>query len=176
MRRLLPALALLALVACTPATPPADTSGTSSSDARVMAGKGLLIRVEKTMTEDAQGIQHTKAVLHVSGVIEKDIDLGDIQGELFTVDPHTYPVYAEQENKPETIGVFTAWWAGQGEEITVKLHNGKLLVDHRYGDEQNTCTTPEQIAEVDLGGDVVVEFENLPDPTAKSSIAFCDTK
>lgn len=161
-------LATILLVACTPATPPADDGE------RVMEGTGIMIRVEKETTEDEQAVLHTKAILHVTGVAEQDIDLGDIQGELLYVDPATYPVYSEEENMPETVAIFTAWFAGQGEEIRVLLHNQELIVDHRYGDEQNTCTEYEEIARVALGRDVVVEWENLGETTPQSSIAFCN--
>ncbi len=168
MRKLFPLLTLTLLAACTPAA--TDTS-------RVMAGKGILIRVEKSVTEDAQATQHTKAILHVSGVATKDIDLGDVLGELVYVDPATYETYAEQENKPETLAVFTAWWAGQGEEIQVQLHNQNLIVTHQYGDEEGTCTKWEELARVPLGQDVAVEWENLGEPGVDhSSIDFCNQK
>lgn len=176
MKHILPLSALLLLVACAPVAP-GNTSGTSSDAARVMAGKGIMIRMEKIVTEDEQATTHTKATLHVTGVVEKDIDLGDILGDLVFVDPTTYPVYAEQELKPETIAIFTAWWAGQGEEIQVQMHEQNLIVMQRYGDEEGTCTEWKEIAKVPLGQDVVVEWEGVGESTVEaSSIAFCDKK
>ncbi len=73
------------------------------------------------------------------------------------------------------MAIFTAWWAGQGEEIQVQMHNQNLIVTHRYGDEQSVCTEWEEIARIPLGQDVVVEWEGVGEHTVEqSSIAFCN--
>jgi hypothetical protein len=149
---------------------------TQPNGERVMEGTGLMIRVEQNVTEDAQGVPHNKAKLVISGVANKEVDLGDIQGELQYVDPASYPVYAEQENLPETVGLFTSWFAGQGEEVSVTIFNQYLYVGHRMGDESGTCTKSEELAQIKLGRDVVVEWENLPTQIPNSSLAFCDKK
>ncbi len=174
MKQFLSSAALLLLVACTTAAP--GTSDQTSSEAgRFMAGKGILIRLDKTVTEDEQATTHTKASFHVSGAVDKDIDLGDILGDLVFVDPTTYPVYAEQELKPETIAIFTAWWAGAGEEIQVQLHEQNLIVTRRSGGEEGVCTEWEEVAKIPLGQDVVVEWEGIEGATVdQSSLAFCD--
>jgi hypothetical protein len=170
MRRFALALAsisLLGLAACKP------VASTDTSGDRVMAGKGIMVRFEQTTTEDAQSVPTTKATLHVTGVVEKDIDLGSLQGALTYVDPSKYPVYAEQENKPETVAMFSNWFAGAGQEVSVQIHNQTLIVTSREGDEGGECTHPKELARVALGKDVVVEWENLPAKSDASSLAFC---
>jgi hypothetical protein len=170
MKRLLSAsVLLLLLAACKPSTNTTDNG-------RVMDGTGLMIRLEQNITYDKDAIPHNKAIMHVTGVAEADIDLGDVYGDLLYVDPASYPTYSGNENMPETVAMFTTWFAGQGEEFNVKLQNQNLIIDHRYGDEQGTCTELMQVTSIPLGKDVVVEWDSLPEKTDKSSLAFCDKK
>ncbi len=164
---LLPALTLLALVACAqaPVAPSPDTDenmqavmeGTSSSEAP-MSGP-VMMSLEQSITTDENGIPHNKASLILTGVINRSIDLGDVQGELQLVDPAAYARYTVANG--ETIAAFSTWFAGQGEEIWVTRYNDPqaLTVEHRYGDEGGICNPPGLIADIPLAREVTVDFD-----------------
>ncbi len=177
MRPLLFALSLALIAGCTPATvgTPLEGSSSSSSSVSVAPSGTLEVKLEKTLSEDELATIHTKAFLRLSGAVTQTIDLGDdIQGELVVVNPSAYGAYAAEGGT--TVAVLTTWWAGQGEEIYVTQYKDPpaFTVEHRYGDEQGTCTSPELIADVELpAGDVKVELVGFEPTVEQSSLQFC---
>lgn len=151
---------------------PSDDAG------RFMEGKGVVVRLDQSVTEDAQGVPHTEATVHVTGAMTEDFALNDfgLQGELRYVNPQTYPVYAEQENKPEIIAIFTSWFAGFGHEVRLSLdpQNYFLMLEIREGDETNDCTPWELLHTFVLPQDTVVDVEHSGAPIQQSSLSFCD--
>lgn len=178
MRRTLSLLVLLPLLAaCTPTQTAVDTGSTSSPAAMIADIKPVLnVKLDQTTTEDAQGVPSTKATLTFSGVVDKVVDLGNIQGPITAVDEKAYVNYVEPLGNVALV--LTAWFAGQGEEIWVTQHmdTKAVSVQHRYGGEEGTCTDPEQIAEFSVPATVSFTFEGLGTRVDQSSLAFCRTQ
>lgn len=124
------------------------------------------------MSEDPDGTQRTKATLHLTGAVGRDLDLGEILGELRHVDPNSYGRYAQ--SNADTVAAFTTWWAGGGEEIFITQHHDPrtLTIERRYGDEGGVCNPPEKMFEFVLPGEVTVTTENFGDMVERSSIDF----
>ncbi len=148
----------------------ADASSSASSEAPAGA---VVIAFDKKVTEDDLATIHTTAALRMTGAITEEVDLGEILGELVQVDPSAYGTYAKDGT--EVIAVFTAWWAGQGEEIIVRHDKtaAVLSVDHRYGDESGSCTEPQNMAEFPLAASSTLELQDTGETAAQSSLKFC---
>ncbi len=132
----------------------------------------LSITLEKTMTEDVQATILTNATLTFAGATTQTLALDEIQGDLMYVDPTTYPLY--KQDGSDVVAILTAWWAGQGEEIVIRqTDDAHIVIEHRYGAEDGTCTDPEQLADFALSGKVQSTLENFGEPVAQSSIQFC---
>ncbi len=175
-RPLLLASFALLLVACTPTDAPGASSSSSSSAAPTASGStALTVTFSKTVSEDDQAVQHTKATLALAGAVTTSIDLGEIVGELQYVNPSAYGPYAQPAGKGETVAVLTSWFAGEGEEIIVtQFHDPhRFTVERRYGDESGTCTTTELVKDVELPGDVTIELKGFVSPVDQSTLAFC---
>lgn len=157
-----------------------QTSSVMSSSANVssvaLSPSGLVVRLEKEVTTDAQATVHTKATLHLTGALERTIDLGNIFGELQYVNPKAYARY--HYDNADTVAAFSTWWAGQGEEIFItQFHQPhSLTVERRYGDEGGICNPPDRIIDLPLPGDVRITLQNVGEPTLdRSTIDFACT-
>jgi hypothetical protein len=135
----------------------------------------LTVHLEASTWTDELATVHTKAELHLEGAVEQTIDLGDIQGDLMAIDPNGWERFKENGDIP--LAAYTAWWAGQGEEIVVILRNDTpaLIVERRYGDEGGACTDTTTIADIPLpsGVQVTIDSGGLPETPQSSIEGMC---
>ena len=135
----------------------------------------LTVHLEASTWTDDLATVHTKAELHLEGAVEQTIDLGDIQGDLMAIAPDSWTRFRADGTLP--LAAYTAWWAGQGEEIVVILRNDTpaLIVERRYGDEGGACTDTTTIADIPLpsGVQVTIDSGGLPETPQSSIEGMC---
>lgn len=151
-----------------------QTPENSSSSSVAAMGNVLTIQLEKSTTESSDAIPTTKAILKLSGAVDRTIVIPDITGELMNVKPGGFVAY-EQESG-ETVAIVTAWFAGGGDEIVItRMHDTHtLIIEHRQGDEEGTCPPGVSLANIALAEDVTVSLQGFGEPTAEqSSLEFC---
>ncbi len=161
--------AALLLVACTPS--PAPTDGTAMSSSAI--AETVRVHLTQKITEGEDGIPTNKASIEFSGSIDEVVDLGDVTGELMYVDPKAYATYKGETD--DVIAVFSAWFAGGGEEIVVRHYHDtqSIAIEMRSGGEEGECTELELLAEYEITGIASLDTSNLGTPITQSSLAFC---
>lgn len=160
------ALALL-LASCAPAAPTADTTSDSSASWPANEVEVMNLELQKNVTTDDQGVVTTEAALMFDG---KLTPLGTVTGEL-------NPVARQLGQDPSIIAVFTAWFAGGGEEVRVTRSEDRaaLVIEKRSGDESGACTDWERVGEIAISPDQEAQLmAEAGTEVPASSLAFCD--
>lgn len=169
-KHLIIGVSIFFLAACTSTNSVSKNASSSSSSS---ASNDLQITLQKNVVTDDSGVVRTTAALQLSGATEKTIELGEILGEVFVSDASSRTVPASS-SKIELL--LFAWFAGAGEEILVTQSRNPhtLLIQKRFGGEEENCTAWEVVEEVPLPGDVTVSLENFGEKSASSALQYCE--
>jgi hypothetical protein len=136
---------------------------------------GVTVTLELSASTDELATVHTRARLNMTGVVQRIMDLGEVQGALQVVKSPAYDLYQKPNSKP--LLILTSWWAGAGDEFILSQTDDGVMLQKRSGDEQGNCTALETLAEVELPTGTPVKLA-VPstEHVDQSSLKFCAEK